>query len=124
MPQPTDLFRHTILIYVKSNLLISFNTLTRKYLGNMYPDMVSQWSMGIVSPPKVLKYGRNFFHKKLLMADEETNLFEQLYGGAAALHGELLVRSRQGRGTFTNPLSSNLKTVNLKISPNHEGIYP
>ena len=57
MPQPTELFCHTFPIFVKSNMLISFNPLTRGYWGNMQPHMVFQWSNGIVSP---LKYRESF----------------------------------------------------------------
>ena len=35
MPQLTDLFCHTVLIFVKSKMLLSFNPLTRKYWGNI-----------------------------------------------------------------------------------------
>ena len=37
------------------------------------------------------------------------------------LHGMLMIRSWKGQGSFTNPFSSNLKTVNLKTFVNYEG---
>ena len=37
----------------------------------------------------------------------------------AVLHGGLMIRSWQGRGSFTNKFFSNLKTVNLKILEKH-----
>ena len=48
-------------------------------------------------------------------------IFGQIYWGSV-LHGGL-IRSCQERGSFTNAFSNNLKTVNLKIFANHEGIY-
>ena len=39
----------------------------------------------------------------------------------AIQHGGLMSRSYQGRGSFTNALSSNLKAVNLKM--NHSTVY-
>ena len=39
------------------------------------------------------------------------------------LHGGLMVRSCHRQGSFTSAFSSNLKTINLKIFANHEGIY-
>ena len=41
----------------------------------------------------------------------------------AVLYRGLIMRSCQGLGSFTNAFSSNVKTVNLKIFVNHEGIY-
>lgn len=55
--QPTDLFCYTVLIFVKSKMLISFNLLTHKYWGNIKPHMVSQWSKCIVF---LLKYKGTF----------------------------------------------------------------
>ena len=43
--------------------------------------------------------------------------------GGTVLHGELMIRSWQGQGSFTNAFLSNLKTVNAKIFANNEGIY-
>ena len=34
-----------------------------------------------------------------------------------------MIRSYEGRGSFINLFSRNLKTVNLNIFANHEGIY-
>ena len=50
------------------------------------------------------------------------NYFGKIYGGVVQ-HGGLMIRSCQGRDSFTNAFSSNPKTVNLKIFVNHEGIY-
>ena len=41
----------------------------------------------------------------------------------AVLHGCLMIRSCQGRESFTNAFSTNLKTVNYKVFVNHERIY-
>ena len=41
----------------------------------------------------------------------------------AVLYGTLMIRSCQERGSFTNAFSCNLKTLNMKIFPNHEGVY-
>ena len=38
------------------------------------------------------------------------------------IHGGLMIRSCHGQESFTNSFSSNLKTVNLKMFTNHEGI--
>ena len=51
-----------------------------------------------------------------------TILGGQLYWGTV-LHGGSMIRSCQGQGSFTNAFSSNLKTVNLKMFADHEGIY-
>lgn len=36
---------------------------------------------------------------------------------------EIIIRSYQGQGSFTNLFFSNLNIVNLKTFPNHGGIY-
>ena len=51
------------------------------------------------------------------------NLLGKLIRGYfAVLHGELIIRSCQGQVSFTNALSNNLKTLNVKVFSNHEGI--
>ena len=68
MPQPTDLFSPTILIFVKFNMLTKFNPLLHEYWVNTCPYMIFQWSKGIVSPPppqKVRGGGGAFYKKKL-----------------------------------------------------------
>ena len=90
MPQTTDLFCQTILIFAKSSMLISFNPLLRKYWGNtypQYPNMIFQLSKGIVFP---LKYEGTFFLKKktFFIADGGTNFFlGKLMGGCCSTWG-------------------------------------
>ena len=50
------------------------------------------------------------------------NVFVNFYSGTV-LHGGLMIRPYLGQGSFTNSFSSNLKTLNLKMFVNHEGIY-
>ena len=45
------------------------------------------------------------------------------YLWGTVLHGGLMIRSSHRQGSFTNAFCSNLKTINLKIFANHEGIY-
>ena len=86
MPQPTDLFCHTILNFAELNTLVSFNPLPCKYLERTYPHMIYQWSAGIVSPlPNV--WGDLFLKKKVFMTDGGAPFWEQIYGGWVVLHG-------------------------------------
>ena len=55
------------------------------------------------------------------MAYGKTNFLGKLMVVGAIQHGGLMSRSYQGRGSFTNALSSNLKAVNLKM--NHSTVY-
>ena len=55
----------------------------------------------------VLEAGVQFFRANLL---------------GSVLHGELMVRSCQGQGSFTNSISKNLKTASLKMFANREDI--
>ena len=43
MLQPTDLLCHKIIIFAKSNILISLNQLSRKYWGDTYSHLIFQW---------------------------------------------------------------------------------
>ena len=100
IPQPTDLFRHTILL-AKFNILTTFPC---KYWGSIYSHMIFQWSKGIVAPPKKT------------WSDLFINTFHGRWGTIfffwwAVLHGGLMIRSCQGWGSFTNAFSSNLKTI-------------
>ena len=70
-----------------------------------------------MEPGDTHKVWREGFHGRL-----GTNCFGQIYWGTV-LHEGLMIRSWQGQGSFTNAFSSNLKTVNVKIFANHEGIY-
>ena len=45
------------------------------------------------------------------------------FTGGTLLHGGLMIRVWHGQGSFTDPFSSNLKTVHRKMIANHEGIY-
>ena len=120
--QPTDVFCHTIFIFTKLNMLISYNPLSRKYWRNMHPQMIFQWSKGIVSP--LLKYEGNFFYKNNFRGRWGNKILGANFrGGVAVLCGGLMIRLYQGWGNFTNVLSRNLKTVYLKLFPNHEEIY-
>ena len=56
-------------------------------------------------------FQKNAFHEGLSFA-------EKIYRGIV-LHGGLMIRTYQGR----NKLSSKLNNVNLKIFPNHGGIF-
>ena len=51
------------------------------------------------------------------MAYGKTNFLGKTMVAGAIQHGGLMSRSYQGRGSFTNALSSNLKAVNLKMNP-------
>ena len=46
-----------------------------------------------------------------------------IYCGGTFLHGGLMIRLLHGQGSFTDPFSSNLKTVHRKMIANHEEIY-
>ena len=107
IPQPTDLFCHTILL-AEFNMLTSF---IPHFLADIEGYMIFQWSKGLVFPPQ--KTWRDLF----------INTFHGRWG--TILHGKLMIRLFQGWGSFTNAFSSNLKTlcINLEIFINYEGIY-
>ena len=63
----------------------------------------------------------DLFLKKIFMEKRGTNFFGKTYERTVG-HGGLMIRSCQGQESFTNAFSSNLKTVNLAIFPNYEGI--
>ena len=60
----------------------------------------------------------------LIMVDEQKSYFGENYGRLPFSTRDIMIRSSQGQGIFTNALSSILKTVNLKIFPSHEEVYP
>ena len=93
MPQPTDLFCHTI-PFSKFNAMF-WSALTRKYWGSICPP----WQMG------------DNFLRAIFFCE------------GTVLYGGLMIKSCQGQRSFTNSFSSNLNTVNLKIFANHEVIY-
>ena len=64
MHQPTELFCHTVLIFVKPIMLLSFNQLTCKYWGSMkslHDFLVVQGDSAL------LKYRVTFFYKKVFL---------------------------------------------------------
>ena len=78
-------------------------------------------SLNACFPP----FHTSFFHFKLfkykISLDPHSSLdsLGKFIGGWADLHGLLMIRLCQGRGSFTNAFFSNLKTVNLKIFGSH-----
>ena len=60
--------------------------------------------------------GAKSFFKEQILGDKHMRMVAVILGG-------LMFRTCQGQGSFTNALSSNLEIVNLKIFPNHKGIY-
>ena len=72
-----------------------------------------------MSPP--IKYEVDLFLKKSYSWQMgEAICFGQIFEGAV-LQGGSMIRSCQGQGSFRNAISSNLKTINLKISPIKKG---
>ena len=115
MPQPSDLFSATILFFAKFNMLTKLNPLLHEYWVNTWPHIIFQWNKGIVSPP--IKYGGDLFLKKSYSWQMgEAICFGQIFEGALLQDGSM-IRSCQGQGSFRNAISSNLKTINLKICP-------
>lgn len=71
------------------------------------------------SLPKVF---RQFFPKKLFVGRQ--SFFSKFMGEGVVLYGKLTIRSCQGRwGSFTKAIFSNLNYVNLKVFPNHIGLF-
>ena len=50
------------------------------------------------------------------------NVFGEIYR-KTVLHGGLIIRSCQGRGSSTSGFFSILKTINLKVFANQEGTH-
>ena len=97
MPQTTDLFCHKVLIFVKTNMLISFNP----FVGKYWEKMTFYWSKGIVFP---LNYRGTFLWKKVFMTDWGTNFFDK--------YMEEYCSTWEFNDQFM---------LNLKIFLNHEG---
>ena len=73
--------------------------------------------MSPLSPPP--KYGGDFFLNKALHGG--TKFFEEVYRGMFNTGTNDQINEGEGSKSFTNPFSSNLSTVNLKIFPSHGG---
>ena len=67
--------------------------------------------MSPLSPPP--KYGGDLFLNKVLHG--ETKFFEEVYRGVFNTGTNDQINEGEGSKSFTNPFSSNLNTVNLKI---------
>ena len=108
IPQTTNLFCHKILFF-EFNILTSFSPHFFANIEGAYtPTWFSSGARGYsVFPHKVW---RDLFLKDLPL--------RKICWGSV-LHGGLMIRSCQERGSFTNAFSNNLETVNLKIFANH-----
>ena len=101
IPQPSDLFCHTILL-TKFNMLTSFSPHFVANIERAYtPAGFSIGARAQCLPPKNME---GLFCKSFSL-----QMGVKCCGNV--LHGGLTIRSYQGWGSFTNAFSSNLKTV-------------
>ena len=114
MLHPTHPFCHTN-FFTKCNMLTSFNP---NFLVNIEEVHTPTWFASGTKVYCLTHKVQRGLHPTAFHGRWGTNLFGQIYWGAV-LHEGLVIKSCQGRESFTHTFSSNPETVNLKISANH-----